>query len=407
MPLPIPLLFGQKPLTLSLYHSVRGFMTQNGVGNAMKIKDSGVTGIATSERCATVVLAIEGVVLQLLQDVARTANRTSNRYGASTNIELPTVRFSDPRHSIIVEDGGFATNSVQGCSLVVSTKHFRRLGRLFGALDCIHRLSSAGRTATQRELFYRVVADGTGLWRNQRQMDAAIRDATGLLRIGRPHLGILTTERGLIAGSLSLKDISTGCAAGATAMAPGSGGAPISEAMLNVDDSSLDVGAAHCVLVVEKDTLFQHLLQGRLLVTLPLILVTGRGYPDVLTRRLLQRLRRLAPQLPQVYLGDYDPHGVHIFLTYKVSCPFLHWLGMHEIDTKGIPKQAALPLSLHDKSLRASLLRHPTILDVAAYKEQVQTMDQKFELEALHAAQGSEAFAQHFVPEKIMRCGWI
>ena len=59
-------------------------------------------------------------------------------------------------------------------------------------------------------------------------------------------------------------------------------------------------------MVVEKDTVFQHLLHSGLLQLYPLILVTGRGYPDLLTRRLLQKLQRIAPNLPQLYLGDFD-----------------------------------------------------------------------------------------------------
>ena len=77
---------------------------------------------------------------------------------------------------------------------------------------------------------------------------------------------------------------------------------------------------AKLVLVVEKDTVFQHLLHSGLLSILPLILVTGRGYPDVLTRRFLQKLQRMAPELPQLYLGDYDPDGVAIYMLYLNSC---------------------------------------------------------------------------------------
>lgn len=74
---------------------------------------------------------------------------------------------------------------------------------------------------------------------------------------------------------------------------------------------STEVGEqAKVVLVVEKDTVFQHLLHSGLLSTLPgTIVVTGRGYPDVLTRRFLQKLQRIRPQLPQLYMGDFDPDG--------------------------------------------------------------------------------------------------
>lgn len=34
-------------------------------------------------------------------------------------------------------------------------------------------------------------------------MDRALRDAVGALQVGRPHLGILTAEKGLLAGELA------------------------------------------------------------------------------------------------------------------------------------------------------------------------------------------------------------
>ena len=40
------------------------------------------------------------------------------------------------------------------------------------------------------------------LFGHQRIMDAALRDVAGALQIGRPHLGILAAEKGLVAGGL-------------------------------------------------------------------------------------------------------------------------------------------------------------------------------------------------------------
>ena len=151
-----------------------------------------------------------------------------------------------------------------------------------------------------------------------------MRDAVGALRIGRPHLGILTAEKGLLAGEISFRHDNS-----LSVVAQGATGTSIGESMLD-QRTQFEVGeCAQIVLVVEKDTVFQHLLQSKLLSTLPLILVTGRGYPDVLTRRFLQKLHRVAPQLTQVYLGDFDPDGVAIYMLYRKSCNHLRWLGLH------------------------------------------------------------------------------
>ena len=230
-------------------------------------------------------------------------------------------------------------------------------------------IAEVGRTATQRELFYRVVSEGSGLFSSQQIMDRAMRDAVGALRIGRPHLGVLTTEKGLLAGEISFSHDNS-----LSVAAQGATGTCIGESMLD-HRTRFHVGErAQIVLVVEKDTVFQHLLQSKLFTTLPLILVTGRGYPDVLTRRFLQKLHRVAPRLMQVYLGDFDPDGVAIYLVYHRSCSHLRWLGMHEPDVSKLPSGACLPLSKRDKALQQSLLRKADVQHVRGLAEQVQSM---------------------------------
>lgn len=326
------------------------------------------------------------------------------------------VVLSDPCHALVTEDGSFRAGSDRQRRLCFEPKNYWRLARLFGALDAVHRLNTAGRSATQRELFYRATAEAPSLFRVQDHMNKALLDAVGAVRIGRPHLGVITTEKGLVAGAVSFRDLLSSSSATATcgagahgASAHSVGGIAIGERMLRSDDCGIDidVGAAHCVLVVEKDTFFQHLLQGRLLATLPLVLVTGRGIPDMLTRRLLQRLHRIAPKLPQVYLGDYDPYGVLIFLTYRASCPSLKWLGMHEADVRDLPQKASLALTPRDRAVRASLLRHPQVHSNEAFAAQVHGMVRKFELEALHAKHSPEEIARHVVPGKILRREWL
>ena len=42
----------------------------------------------------------------------------------------------------------------------------------------------------------------------------------------------------------------------------------------------------------------------------------GRGYPDLASRLFVKALHRAKPNLPVVFLCDYDPHGVNIMLNY-------------------------------------------------------------------------------------------
>ena len=78
----------------------------------------------------------------------------------------------------------------------------------------------------------------------------------------------------------------------------------------------------------------------------------AKGYPDLISRKLLQKLAETFPHIPMFAFVDLDPDGVHIMSTYKygslrlahedvthtdtpgVILPNLQWLGVqsHHID---------------------------------------------------------------------------
>ena len=119
----------------------------------------------------------------------------------------------------------------------------------------------------------------------------------------------------------------------------------------DVPDLDFDVSGADLVLVVEKDAVFQRLLEERILSKFPgLVMVTGKGVPDLATRQLVHLL---SVSLPVLIITDCDPYGLEIFLTYKygslASCyyqeplaaPLCWWLGVHPADLQllGFPLQ--------------------------------------------------------------------
>ncbi|CAK9054426.1 Transmembrane 9 superfamily member 4 (Endomembrane protein 10) (Transmembrane nine protein 4) (AtTMN4) [Durusdinium trenchii] len=353
-----------------------------------------------STSSTTVVMAVERLthnVLRCVVDALKSAQLSQAKAAPAA------VLLFEPCHSLIQEHGAFAAATDRRRRLSFTAPHWRRLARLWAALDAVHRLNKAERTCTQRELFYRAISDCRELFGSQSVMDRALRDAVGALQVGRPHLGILTAEKGLLAGDIAFKDPS----AFASLAAQGSSGTSISESMLK-DDNNIQIGEkAKVVLVVEKDTIFQHLLHSRLLAALPMILVTGRGYPDLLTRRFLQKLHRIAPHLLQLYLGDFDPDGVAIYLLYRTSCEQLRWLGLHSDDVKKLPVEAGVSLSKRDHTLQASLLRREEVRRNPLLTDEIRSMTRKFELEALHAAYADEGMALKFIPDKIKASSWI
>ena len=73
---------------------------------------------------------------------------------------------------------------------------------------------------------------------------------------------------------------------------------------------------ASFLLIVEKDAVFQRLLEESVFVASlpPFIMVTGRGVPDLATRQLVYRLTTKF-SLPTFILTDCNPYGSEIALT--------------------------------------------------------------------------------------------
>ena len=72
------------------------------------------------------------------------------------------------------------------------------------------------------------------------------------------------------------------------------------------------------VLIVEKETLFFNLVGNyQFYSKFPnAIVITGKGYPDYITKIFIKRLSEQLNNIPFIYFGDHDPHGLEIYLNY-------------------------------------------------------------------------------------------
>ena len=77
-------------------------------------------------------------------------------------------------------------------------------------------------------------------------------------------------------------------------------------------------GNLEFVIVVEKDTVFDTLRSSMIWTRLPCVLITGRGKPDEYTRYLVSSLAKRT-HATVVYLGDWNPHGMEIYLCYRIG----------------------------------------------------------------------------------------
>ncbi|CAA7016316.1 unnamed protein product [Microthlaspi erraticum] len=177
------------------------------------------------------------------------------------------------------------------------------------------------------------------------------------------------------------------------------------------------VSLAEYILVVEKETVFQRLANDMFCKTNRCIVITGRGYPDVSTRRFLRLLMEKL-HLPVHCLVDCDPYGFEILATYRfgsmqmaydiesLRAPDIKWLGAFPSDseTYGVPQQCLLPLTEEDKKrTEAMLLRCYLKREMPQWRLELETMLQrgvKFEIEAL-SVHSLSFLTEVYIPSKI------
>lgn len=178
--------------------------------------------------------------------------------------------------------------------------------------------------------------------------------------------------------------------------------------------------------MVEKEGIFERLLEDGFPKKYPCVLVTGKGFPDLPTRALVWQLHmRFA--LPVYGLADYNPYGAAIMLAYcdlpasasgdpkptgrragsagasvgtKFTVP-VRWLGMFDRDVEALPDSVLQEMSSRDTSRAEGLMRdHPNLPELC---EEVQLMvdgGYKAEIEALHA-HGLGHLTETFLPERV------
>ena len=225
----------------------------------------------------------------------------------------------------------------------------RKFSSILLVLSFCHALLLAQRTTTTREVYYFYVTH----FRTQRECDDAITDVTTLLRVPRSSLGLFASPKGWYCGCIQILHPQTGRVVMDGQALSSVQGAPItqewlqskqqrdfdidcrvvprsSSASADVDDNrSYDLhdgdseGAppppqlrAKCILVIEKEGVYNRLSEDRLYERYPCILVTGKGFPDLATRSLVYTLHHEL-NLPVYGIADCNPYGVLVLQTYQ------------------------------------------------------------------------------------------
>ncbi|VDO40499.1 unnamed protein product [Haemonchus placei] len=154
------------------------------------------------------------------------------------------------------------------------------------------------------------------------------------------------------------------------------------------------------IVVVEKDAIFQKLIDEGYFAAFPKsLLVTGKGYPDICTRKVLRWLVEKL-NVPVYGLFDSDPHGIEIMLTFKYgsiterregrgcNVKQIQWLGLKPSDVPSLPitREQFIHLTNRDFMKIVKIRRRANGLgedEVVAELDLLRSQRNKLELEAV------------------------
>ncbi|KAK7541542.1 Spo11/DNA topoisomerase VI subunit A [Phyllosticta citricarpa] len=281
-------------------------------------------------------------------------------------------------------------------------------------LEHIYESLLSSSTISKREIYYRTPS----LFLNQAVVDRYVDDIAFTFGVSRFALNVTAAAKGLVAGAFSInrgsKEHRHLFTYSEETIVPNLG-----------QSDFIEVGAVQWVLIVEKEATFRSLVsstfwnesknQG--------IIVTGKGYPDLATRKLV---RALSQAMATVHgrtrilgLVDSDPDGIGILSTYKygsdslahetagLSTPSIEWLGVKMANVVLLEGENGfntpsrnvhgelgfIRLSLRDRRKATKMLENPIFKDDTApdWKRELQVMlvlNVKAEIEILESGHG-------------------
>jgi meiotic recombination protein SPO11 len=174
------------------------------------------------------------------------------------------------------------------------------------------------------------------LFRSTVTIDNIIHDLCSILNISRFELSIFPTSKGQFAGNVVVYDSEDNVMNNENSVS-------LITFDYAVDEIYFETNAEF-ILILEKESLFFNLVNNPVYRNnFPnSIVITGRGYPDYLTKVFVNKLSTL--NIPIMYFGDCDPFGFDIYLNYlfgsksssrenSLLCTNnIHWIGLSHLE---------------------------------------------------------------------------
>ncbi|CAM0876287.1 unnamed protein product [Alopecurus aequalis] len=369
---------------------------------ATVLDDDERRGRRRQKEAALLLHKIKGLVGWVVAEVAagRSPSVALHRY---QNYCSSTSAASSPSTCSCSYDAHVGTDVL---SLLRKEFHASRFNVLLRVLLVVQQLLQENKHCSKRDIYYMYPS----IFAEQAVVDRAINDICILFKCSRHNLNVVPVAKGLVMGWIRFMEgeKKVYCITNVNAAFS----IPVSiEAIKDI------VSVAQYILVVEKETVFQRLANDKFCERNRCIVITGRGYPDIPTRRFLRYLVEQL-RLPAYCLVDADPYGFDILATYKfgsmqlaydanvLRVPEIRWLGVFTSDFGEycLPDCCLLQLSSEDRrKLEGILTRCYLQREAPEWRSELEAMLEKgvkFEIEALSASSIS-FLSQEYIPQKI------
>ena len=267
---------------------------------------------------------------------------------------------------------------------------------------------------TKRSIFYH----DPELFDSQGVVNDVIEDISCCLEVPRASLNIIACQKGLVAGPLQWVIMSNenNNQNGVNSLLVDCSN-KVEQIPSMIDTICAQKTSAVAILVVEKEAVFQRLVQSS--IVHEIIIVTARGIPDYSTRLFIKLLED-SFDIPIVGLFDADPYGAFIFFIYRfgsrssaydginMAISSMQWLGIRpsELTQLSLPKKSFKELSESDHKLLDNLINEKHIPE--CYKRELSIMkdlNMKCEIEALTS--DLNRLVDLYLPSKFSKHDWI
>jgi meiotic recombination protein SPO11 len=278
----------------------------------------------------------------------------------------------------------------------ISAFRLKSLARSVAVWRNIYDCTINGTQIMKRDLYYANVK----LFSDQPVSNGLVSRMARTLNVQHRSMGIVTSSKGLVHGSVSWRDPQANTTVSAE----------VETRLVPADFENL---ASPCssILVIEKESSFHAICSLDITKHANCVLVTAKGYPDNQTRSFIRSLSRNG-HLPVLILTDCDPHGIDIFKCFRDGSqsnlfdpiPFCSWIG---IELSDIDSSQLLPLTPKDRNLAQALLLDltpdpgPNSRFIQAQMNRMLDLNAKAEMEAIVVGSLSGSELLSFLLQKV------